>query len=212
MLLKLRNTLISLSFIYFLGLETPPLKAEMVFNDEDHCLAYQTEETILLFFDSIVIGKTCEISVRFESTGNGKKLLVSFPIQTLDSGVGLRDKDVTKMLSFETSTDILFVSDYLTEDKISSALSQGKIKLGGLLTVAGKSHRVLFPLKLLLDHSETWLVTGKLITSLSDLGLELPSVLGGVVAETRDYLEILVHLRFQQVKGVPVLQSMIFNQ
>jgi len=202
MLQKLRNTFITLIFIYFLVLGIQHLKAEVTFQDDEHCLAYQTEETILLFIDSIVIGKTCEISTQVESVGGKTRFLVSFPIRSLSSGVDMRDEDVMEMLSVKSNTDIRFVSNFLTRQDVSSAFNQGKTNLSGMLDVAGKSYKVLFPL-ILSEDSGSWLVTGQLVTSLTQLGLELPSVLGGVIANTRDYLKLFVHLQFNLVEGLP---------
>ena len=203
--------LLSIIFIYFLGLGIQILEADDTFQEEDHCLAYQTEETILLLIDTVVIGKTCEISAQVESVGGKTRFLVSFPARSLDSGIEMRDKDVTEMLSVESNPDIRFVSDLLTVEELNTALKKGKAKLGGTLDVAGNSYSVLFPL-MISEYSGTWLVTGKLITSLTKLGLKLPSVLGGVVAKTRDYLELHVHLRFNQIQGITELQSKNMNQ
>ena len=204
MLENLRKPLASLIFVYFLGFDTHGLGAEEIFQQEDHCLAYKTEETVLLFFDSIVIGKTCEIFTQVESEEGNTRFIVKFPIHSLDSGVQMRDEDVTEMLTVKSNSNIIFVSDFLTDDQIRSALNNGKSNLGGMLKIADKTYKVIFPLKLS-EYSGTWLVTGKLVTSLSQFGLELPSVLAGVIADTRDYLELLVHLRFTLVQGVPVL-------
>ena len=123
----------------------------------------------------------------------------------------MRNEDVMEILSAESHPDILFVSDFLTGEQIGAALTQGTTKLGGVLEMAGKSYKVLFPLKLS-EQSGAWLVTGKLVTSLSEFGLELPTMLGGVVADTRDYLELLVHLRFDRVHGLAELQAASLSQ
>ena len=211
MLQNLRTLLLTVLFLYFLGLGTKHLEAEEIFQQGDHCLAYQTEETILLFMDSVVVGKTCEISARVKREGENTRFVVSFPIRSLDSGVGMRDVDVTEILSVESHPDIRFVSDFLTGEQVSTALTQGSTKLAGMLEVAGKSYKVLVPLKLS-EQSGTWLVTGKLVTSLTEFGLELPAVLGRVVAYTRDYLELLVHLRFDRVQGLAELQAASMSQ
>ena len=203
---NLRTLLSTLLFVYFLGLGTQHLEAVEIFQQGDHCLAYQTEETILLFIDSVVVGKTCEISARLKREGENTRLDVSFPIRSLDSGVGMRDDDVMEILSVESHPDIRFVSDFLSEKQVDAALTQGKTNLTGILEVAGKSYKVQFPLKFS-KQSGTWLVTGKLVTSFSEFGLKLPAVLGGVVADTRDYLELLVHLRFDAVQGLVELQA-----
>ena len=123
----------------------------------------------------------------------------------------MRDEDVREILSVESQPEIRFVSDFLPWEQISSALTNGTTKLAGVLEVAEKSYKVLFPLKLSKQSGE-WLVTGKLVTSFTEFDLELPSVLGGIVADTRDYLELLVHLRFKMVKGLTELQAESLNQ
>ena len=208
---NIRNTLIYLIFIYFLGFGAQHLKAEETFQEEDNCLAYKTEETILLLIDSTVIGKTCEISAMIESEDENTRIVVSFPIKSLDSGIDMRDKDVTEMLSGESNNDIRFISDFMTRKQIGAALTKGNMKLSGMLEFAGKSFKLIFPLQIS-DKSGTWLITGKLITSLSKFGLELPSVLGGFLANTHDYLELLVHLRIDSVQGLAKLRARSFNQ
>ena len=92
MLQNLRTLLSTLLFVYFLGLGTQHLEAEEIFQQDDHCLADQTEETILMFIDSVVIGKTCEISARIDREGENTRFVVNFPISSLDSGIGMRDE------------------------------------------------------------------------------------------------------------------------
>ena len=140
MLQNLRTLLSTLLFVYFLGLGTQPLEAEEIFQQGDHCLAYQTEETILMFIDSVVIGKTCEVSARVDREGENTRFVVNFPISSLDSGIGMRDEDVREILSVESQPEIRFVSDFFTGEQISSALTQGTTKLAGVLEVAEKSY------------------------------------------------------------------------
>jgi hypothetical protein len=208
---NLRTLLSTLLFVYFLGLGAQHLEAEEIFQQGEHCLAYKTEETILLFVDSDVVGKTCEISARLESEGENTRYVVSFPIRSLDSGVDMRDEDVIEILSVESHPIIRFVSDFVTGEQVVEALIQGTTTLSGVLEVGGNPYKMLFPLKLS-EHSGVWLVTGKLVTSFSDFGLELPAVLGGVVADTRDYLELLVHLRLDQIHGLAEFQAKSMSQ
>ena len=208
---NLRILLSAVFFVYFLGLRTQHLEAEEIFQQGEHCLAYKTEETILLFIDSDVLGKTCEITARLESEGEHTRYVVSFPIRSLDSGVDMRDEDVIEILSVESHPIIRFVSDFVTDEQVVEALIQGTTTLSGVLEVGGKPYKVLFPLKLS-EHSGVWLVTGKLVTSFSEFGLELPDLLGGVVAETRDYLELLVHLRLDRIHGLAEFQAKSISQ
>ena len=211
MLQNLRTLLSTLLFVYFLGLGAQHLEAEEIFQQGEHCLAYKAEETILLFVDSDVVGKTCEISARLESEGENTRYVVSFPIRSLYSGVDMRDEDVIEILSVESHPIIRFVSNFVTGEQVVEALVQGTTTLSGVLEVGGKPYKVLFPLKLS-EHSGVWLVTGKLVTSFSDFGLVLPAVLGGVVAETRDYLELLVHLRLDRIHGLAEFQAKSISQ
>ena len=211
MLQNLRNLFSTILFIYFLGLGAQHLEADEIFQQEEHCLAYKTEETILLFVDSDVVGKTCEISARLESEGENTRYVVSFPIRSLDSGVDMRDEDVIEILSVESHPIIRFVSDFVTGEQVVEALIQGTTTLSGVLEVGGKPYKVLFPLKLS-EYSGVWLVTGKLVSSFSEFGLELPAVLGGVVANTHDYLELLVHIRLDRVHGVAEFQAKSLSQ
>ena len=208
---NLRILLSAVFFVYFLGLKTQHLEAEEIFQQGEHCLAYKTKETILLFVDSDVVGKTCEISARLESEGEHTRYVVSFPIRSLDSGVDMRDEDVIEILSVESHPIIRFVSDFVTGVQVVEALIQGKTSLSGVLEVGGNPYKMLFPLKLS-EHSGVWLVTGKLVTSFSEFGLELPAVLGGVVADTRDYLELLVYLRLDRVHGLAEFQAESISQ
>ena len=206
MIQNLSKFLTCIIFLYFLWMGSHNLNAEVIFQKNDHCLAYQTEETIFLLINSIVVGKTCEISIQVEREAGNIRFVVSFPIRSLDSGLEMRDDDVIDMLTFESNNDIRFVSDFLTEEQISAALTLGKANLWGMLEIRGKFFKVMFPLKIS-ENSGKWLVTGNLVSSITKFGLEIPSVLGGVIADTRDHLELLVHLRFNLVQGVPV-----FNQ
>ena len=164
-----------------------------------------------MFVDSDVVGKTCEISARLESNEENTRYVVSFPIRSLDSGVDMRDEDVREILSVESHPFIRFVSDFVTGEQVVEALVQGTTTLSGILEVGGKPYNVLFPLKLS-EHSGVWLVTGKLVTSFSEFGLELPAVLGGVVADTGDYLELLVHFRLDRVHGLSEFQAESISQ
>jgi len=181
------------------------LHAEEVFQQEDHCLAYRTEKTMFFFVDVEVVGKTCELTARVEKTGEQVRFEVSFPIHSLDSGNGFRDGDVAEILAGEAHPEFRFVSASLTLEQVRKVLKQGATELPGVLEFAGQPHPVGFPIELS-RQSGAWVVTGKLVTSFTELGLELPTVAGGVVADAQDYLELLVHLRFDQVRGLEELQ------
>jgi len=123
----------------------------------------------------------------------------------------MRDEDVNKILSVESHPYIRFVSDIVTGEQVVEALIQGTTTISGILEVGGRPYKVIFPLKLT-ENSGIWLVTGKLVTSLSKFGLELPAVLGGVVGKVLDHLELLVHLRLDRVHGLAEFQKDSMSQ
>jgi len=123
----------------------------------------------------------------------------------------MRDEDVNKILSVESNPIIRFVSDFVTGEQVVEALIQGTTTISGVLEIGGKPYKVLFPLKIS-DNSGVWLVTGKLVTSLSKFGLELPEVLWGVVGKVLDHLELLVHLRLDRIHGLAEFQKKSMSQ
>ena len=187
------------------------LHAEEVFRQGGHCLAYQAEKTMFLVADSEVIGKSCEVKARAEWSEQGDRVrfVVSLPIRSLDSDNSFgRDEDVAEILLVETHPDIRFVSEFLTQQQVREAFTQGAMELPGHLEFAGQTHSVRFPIELF-KQSGTWIVTGKLVTSFTALGLEVPTVgPGGLIADARDYLELLVHLRFDRVRGMEDLLAL----
>jgi len=197
--------------IYFLCLGAQNLKANEIFQQEEHCLAYKTKEKILLFVESDVIGKTCEISARLETERENTRYVVSFPIQSLDSGIDMRDEDIMRILSVDSHPIIRFVSDFVSTDQVLEALIQGRTKLSGMLEVGGYSYKVIFPLEIF-EQSGRLVVTGKLVTTLTEFGLELPAILWGVIAETHDYLELLIHIQLDLVHGLAELQAQSKSQ
>ena len=190
----------------FLVLGGQPLHAEEIFQPGDHCLAYRVEETLILFVPSVVVGKTCEVAARVERKGEQVRFEVSFPIRSLDSGNGLRDGNVADSLSVDTHPDIRFVSGFLTLEQVGAVLKQGNTQLPGVLEVAGEPRDVQFPIELS-QQAGTWVVTGTLATSFTALKQEIPTVVGGLVADVEDELELMVHLRFDQVQGMADLQA-----
>ncbi len=182
---------------------------ETVFQEGEHCLAYRTEKAMFFVAEVGVIGKSCQVDSKlFWSDEKGEvRFEVSVPIRTLDSDNGKRDEHVAEILKAHQYPSIHFTTQFITIEEVNQALKNGQISLPGNLEIAGKSFAVMFPVQLS-KQRQNLVIEGKLVTSFSDLELQIPSVgPGGMIAEPKDYLEILVQLDAGQILGMEELMN-----
>jgi polyisoprenoid-binding protein YceI len=176
---------------------------EIVFAPDEHCLAYKTEKS-MFFFDGVeVIGKSCEVKaeIRWQDSTEQAQVEVSVPVKTLDSGNSFRDGEIPEILKAELTPNIRFISTWLSRTDLQKMLEEQNAEVSGILEVAGNTFPVKFTLNFT-DQGGFFLIEGKLITSFSDLNIEVPIVgPGGLVADTKDYLELLVHLQSDKISG-----------
>jgi len=170
---------------------------------DEHCLAYKTEKTMFFFAGVGVIGKSCEVKaeMRWQDSAEQAQVEVSVPVTSFDSGNSLRDGDIPEILRAELTPEIRFISNWLSRTDMQKMLENQSADVSGMLEVAGNTFPVKFTLSFT-DQGEFFLIEGKLITSFSELKVEVPTVgPGGLLAEPRDYLELLVHLRSDKISG-----------
>ncbi|MBC8220796.1 MAG: YceI family protein [Proteobacteria bacterium] len=176
---------------------------ENVFAPDEHCLAYKTEKS-MFFFDGVeVIGKSCEVKaeIRWQDSTEQAQVEVSVPVTSLDSANSFRDGEMPEILKAELSPNIRFISNWLSRTDMQKMLENQSADFSGMLEVAGNTFPVKFALSFK-DQGAFYLIEGKLITSFSELKVEVPTVgPGGLLAEPRDYLELLVHLRSDKISG-----------
>ena len=196
---------IFISSIFFNLSAHSVVAVERIFFLEDHCLAYKTEKTVFFFFDEIeVIGKSCEVTaeMRWNDSGEQAQVEVSVPVTSFDSGNFVRDSDISEILRAELTPNIRFISNWLSRTELQKMLENQKTEVSGNLEVAGNSFLVNFPLNSNVQ-GEFILIEGQLITSFSAIKVEVPTVgPGGLLAEPKDFLELLVHLRSDKFTGV----------
>jgi polyisoprenoid-binding protein YceI len=176
---------------------------ENVFAPDEHCLAYKTDKTMFFFAGVGVIGKSCEVKaeMRWQDSAEQAQVEVSVPVTSFDSGNSLRDGDIPEILRAELTPEIRFISNWLSRTDMQKMLENQSADVSGMLEVAGNTFPVKFTLSFT-DQGEFFLIEGKLITSFSELKVEVPTVgPGGLLAEPRDYLELLVHLRSDKISG-----------
>ena len=176
---------------------------EDVFALDEHCLAYKTEKSMFFFAGIEVIGKSCDVQaeIHWQDSEEQAQVEVSVPVSSFDSGNSLRDGDIPEILRAELTPEIRFISNWLSRTDMQKMLENQSADVSGMLEVAGNTFPVKFTLNFT-DQGAFYLIEGKLITSFSELKVEVPTVgPGGLLAEPRDYLELLVHLRSDKISG-----------
>mgnify|MGYP005623503101 FL=1 len=176
---------------------------EDVFALDEHCLAYKTEKSMFFFAGIEVIGKSCDVQaeIHWQDSEEQAQVEVSVPVSSFDSGNSLRDGDIPEILRAELTPEIRFISNWLSRTDMQKMLENQSADVSGMLEVAGNTFPVKFTLSFK-DQGAFYLIEGKLITSFSELKVEVPTVgPGGLLAEPRDYLELLVHLRSDKISG-----------
>ena len=168
-------------------------------------MAYKTEKTVFFFFDEVeVIGKSCEVTAKILWNDSEKQAQVEVrvPVTSLDSGNSFRDRDISEILKAKLTPNIRFFSNWLSRMVLQKMLENQNTEVSGSLEIAGNTFLVKFPLNSTV-MGERVLIESELITSFSALKIELPIVgPGGLLAETKDYLELLVHLRSDKFAGI----------
>ncbi|MBS1254874.1 MAG: hypothetical protein MAG581_00670 [Deltaproteobacteria bacterium] len=175
---------------------------EHVFAPDEHCLAYKTEKSVLFVADVEVIGKSCEVTAKMNWNHSGEKaqVKVSVPVISLDSNNAFRDEDIPEILRVDQTYDIRFISDWLEIEVLKKMLQEKKGEVSGILEVAGGK----FPVKFMMTFTskpEYYLVTGHLNTTFAALNVDVPDVAWGLVAQPKEFLELLVHLRSDKISG-----------
>ena len=174
---------------------------EPVFAPEDHCLAYKAEKVMFFLADVDVIGKSCDVQSAINWDGSKGQIQVSVPVTSFDSDSGDRDEEVAIILKQELTPSITFTSEWLEQDALQNMLQSSNTKVAGNLEVAGNQFPVTFDMKFS-KQADFYLVEGQLVSSFTFFKVEVPTVgPGGLISESKDYVELLVHLRSDKITG-----------
>ncbi len=188
-----------LLFIGFSHISLPP------FQDGDHGLAYITEKKMFMLTTLSVTGKSYDVSSRIEFNlqRDQFKVHISLPVESLDSGMYERDKSVQDFLQIEEHQNIAFTSDWMPYDSLNFDKHLSK-KVSGLLCFSGKQYSVEFPLHFVRQENFTR-ITGVLESTFTRFDMACPRVVGGLVADVKDRLDIIVNLRSDKIDGLEEL-------
>ncbi len=202
MFIELLFVVIGLTFIIGFAHIADPL-----FEDTDHGLAYITEKKMFMLTTLSVTGKSYDIhsTIEFNESSDQFKVHVSVPVESLDSGMIERDKSVQDFLQIADHPKITFTSDWLAYDSLNFDTHLSK-NISGLLCFAGKQFQVDFPLHFI-RHENFTHITGVLESTFTKLDMACPRVVGGLVADVKDRLDIIVNLRSDKIDGLEELLS-----
>jgi polyisoprenoid-binding protein YceI len=155
-----------------------------------------------------VIGKSCDVTaeMNWEESGEKAQVEVSVPVKTLDSGNPLRDGDIPEILKADLTPNIRFVSEWLEKSAWDKMMEGQLPEVSGNLEVAGG----IFPVKFALSFSKQagfLLVEGQLKTTFSALNVDVPLVVGGLIADPQDELELQLHLRLDKIAGAEKIKN-----
>ncbi len=180
---------------------------DSLFQDHDHGLAYIVEKKMFMLTTLSVTGKSSEIdsSVVFNSNKDQFKVHISLPVESLDSGLEDRDKSVQDFLKFKEHPNITFTSDWLAYDSLNFETEMDKT-VPGLLCFGGDQFHVHFPLRFTRHESYTQ-ISGILAYTFTKFDMACPRVAGGLVADVKDRLDIVVNLRSDKIEGLEELLS-----
>ena len=169
--------------------------------------AYHTRKGILFgAASSSVTGRSSALaaSVEWASGGDRFRIRASVPVASFRSGNGRRDRHVAEILGAPEHPEILFRTAWLPALPFRSGIARGSVRVPGELEVGGRVADAEFVLRRVTDGGED-AVEARLETAFSALGVDVPSVAGGLVASVRDPLDLLVRAHLSLVPGGPRL-------
>lgn len=173
-----------------------------VFKTDRNCVAYKTTKGMFWVGESDIIGRNHKVSVMLIKKLNKIMFKVRAPLNSFKSGNSTRDKAVIEILHGDKYPDMVFETEAMSKGKWQKLSKKKTFVLSGLLKIAGKNRSIKFMVK-----SKHGTMQGKLVTKFSNLGLKPPKAgPGGMIADTKDYIELHFQFRFRDIKHIEMLQ------
>lgn len=172
--------------IWLFLMMTPSIQAaELV------CVRWTAVKTVGFVSDVTVVGKNCQAKIKVESLDPEKsRARITIPADQFDSGNAKRDGEVAQLLGQGMPQgEIVFETDEIKVGSAWSGLKPG-FEIPGVIEISSGKHRIIFKISSVTSEfiSAEW--TGKL----SELNLERPRVLGGVIANVHDSITLGIQI------------------
>jgi len=177
-----------------------------LFPVEKSCVAYSTEKTFFLVRTVTVVGKSCDMSASVIPEPENKfHVEMSVPIAGLDSGEVERDRDVARLLKADVSKTLNFVSESVSFGVWQEKLAEGRFALNGKLYIGKKPYPITIEVEQHSGEGGEVYFNGLTKARFQALGIEPPSLFGGIGAKVSSKLELLFHLPARDVLGAQSL-------
>lgn len=156
---------------------------------------------MFLVSSGTVIGRNCDISAQvLPEVGGLYHIEVNIPIRSFQSGDSDRDEDVMKSLQAEVRPEMTFRTKAKSAESWRELFARANFDLEGELQIGKNS----FPLRVsarYLEGEEGAEVDGLAKVRFSDFEIAPPKVAGGMIAKTKQELELHFHLLGSRILG-----------
>lgn len=177
--------------------QTSPLPAGQ------HGAAYQTTKgTFFGASSSTITGVSDDLTagLSWSSARDRFRVEAAVPVRSFRSGVGQRDRHVAEILGAPEHPAVRFTTDWVGAAAFRRAVAGGAARVPGRLHVGGRAVPVEFVLRRATSGGHA-VLDGRLSTTFAALGVEVPSVAGGLVASAGEAIDLFVRLRLDQIAG-----------
>jgi len=188
----------TVGFFFFLGFSNLRAEDEKILSFEEHCVAYTTPEKILFFSEYLVIGKSCNVKAWVENYEKKLKFKVKIPVDSFNSGISARDDDVMEILKAKHYPNILFETDWLSEDEVKKTILDGQGIVNGVLTVSGRDYSISFNL-IIYRKIKNYSFRATLDSNYNFFKITPPKL--GIFAKVFNSIKIVVNLQSDQIIG-----------
>lgn len=182
--------------------------ADLAVPRHSHCVAWKTNKTLALVKRATAVGTSCQVTLKAIKKGNKLGAEMQVPIASFDSKEKQRDQEVLKILEAAKQPNIIFKTALLTEADWKKMLGKGSGPVQGVLYVGKRS----YPMRFLASVNQVGkdvVVSGKVVTKFTDLGIQPPVVgPGGSIAKVDDYLELHFSFNSKQLQNKGVVPGL----
>jgi hypothetical protein len=170
------------------------LAEDLSFPPGAECVAWKAKKRMFLVGSAEPVGKSCKVEWSLKPEGENFLGKLSVKLSSFDSGNSTRDEEVKKLLKSGESESLRIETKPLSKTLIERLVAGDSIEVSATLFVASRPIEETFEARRVGDFVMVSLKTG-----FEKLGIEAPSVVGGVVAKVRDPLELHAQLKLPEV-------------
>lgn len=188
-----------IKIIAILALAFPQLTmaAPLSWTGDKSGVAWGVEKREFLVMSKKIYGYNYDITTKVSRDGDLAQIVVDIPVDTFSSGEAERDGEVAKMLKGDVRKAMTFTSNPLSAPELQALMDKKAKSIAGQLAIGDKEYPMTFNITYGTDN----FLYGNVKTAMSKLGVEPPTLVGGVVMKVGDDLQLLVKLKLSEFSG-----------